>query len=438
MRKKEREYGLIKRLVFAFMRITQIASISSWLSGRLWLRPALYCLAAVGVVGLATLTDQFFPESVWFEVSQKAIKDLLSIIASSMLAVAIFSVSVMNSSYASAINASTPRAFEIVIADNSTKQALSSFIGAFIFAVVGIIGINFSSFGDAGRMVMFIMTLWVFAWVVGTFVYWIDYVTRLGQMRGVVQRVATAAEKSLYTYLRAPAGGGTLMRNDRTPPLGAAVVRADRGGVIRVVRIDELLHLADSHGLEIDVAKRTGTLVGAKDTLCHVSGQVPDDDLKASIRRCFVISSERDPVQDPDMTLRLLAEIADRALSPGVNDPGTATDVLDATVLVFTKAFTRAEADEKEEEDPRVRVPPLTPENLIGAAYEPIARDGSGLVEVAVRLQMSLAAITQVLPDDWKLAACQHGKWALERAETTLKHEWERERVRAAARWTED
>ena len=117
MKKKDREYGLIKRLVFAFMRITQINSISNWMAGRLWLRPAFYCLVAVAVVGLATLTDQFFPRNVWFEVSQKAIKDLLSIIASSMLAVAIFSVSVMNSSYASAINASTPRAVDIVIAD---------------------------------------------------------------------------------------------------------------------------------------------------------------------------------------------------------------------------------------------------------------------------------------------------------------------------------
>lgn len=408
------------------------------MSGRLWLRPAFYCLAAVAVVGLATLTDQILPGDVWFEVSQQAIKDLLSIIASSMLAVAIFAVSVMNSSYASAINASTPRAFDIVIADNSTKQALSSFVGAFIFAVVGIIGINFSSFGDAGRMVMFVMTLWVFAWVVGTFVYWIDYVTRLGQMRRVVQRVATAAEKSLYTYLRAPAGGGKLATPGKKPPKGATPVTSDRGGVIRSVGMENLLHLADSNGLEIDVVKRTGALVGANELLCHVSGQVPDDDLKAAIRHCFVISGERDTVQDPDMTLRLLAEIADRALSPGVNDPGTATDVLDATVLVFTKAFTRADATDKAEEDGRVRIPPLTPERLIGAAYEPIARDGAGLVEVAVRLQMSLSAITHIMPDDWKQAARQHGKWALERAETALKHEWERERVRDAARWTED
>ena len=432
-----REFGFVKRFAAKFMRLTQLDAIWTWLSGRLWLRPAFFCLVAVAVVGLATLTDRILPGDVWFEVSQQAIKDLLSIIASTMLAVAIFSVSVMNSSYASAINSTTPRAFEIVVADNSTKQALSSFIGAFIFAVVGIIGINFSSFGDAGRMVMFLMTLWVFAWVIGTFVYWIDYVTRLGQMRSVVQRVATAAEKSLFTYLQSPAGGGKLVEMNRTPPLGAAPILAERGGVIRFNRVDDLLHIADAHGVEIDVVKRTGSLIGANDPLCHVSGLVPDEALTKSIRSCFVISGERDPVQDPDMTLRLLAEIADKALSPGVNDPGTATDVLDAMVLVFTKAFTRAADSEKSDEDDRVRIPPFSPEQLIGAAYEQIARDGAGLVEVAVRLQKSLSAITQVLPEDWKSAARQHGKWALERAETTLKHEWERERVRQAARWTE-
>ena len=58
-----------------------------------------------------------------------------------------------------------------------------------------------------------------------------------------------------------------------------------------------------------------------------------------------------------------------------------------------------------------------------------------GWLEVAARLQMSMAAVMQILPDDWKPAARQHAKWALERSEHALKHEWERKRVREAARW---
>ncbi|MEZ5202287.1 MAG: DUF2254 family protein [Micropruina glycogenica] len=58
-------------------------------------------------------------------------------------------------------------------------------------------------------------------------------------------------------------------------------------------------------------------------------GRVTDDQLDA-VRRAFEINAHRTYDQDPRLGLVALAEIAIRALSPAVNDPGTAIEVLGA------------------------------------------------------------------------------------------------------------
>ena len=55
-------------------------------------------------------------------------------------------------------------------------------------------------------------------------------------------------------------------------------------------------------------------------------GDVPDD----VVERAVVRGPERSFDQDPMLAIRLLADIALRALSPAVNDPATAVDAIDA------------------------------------------------------------------------------------------------------------
>lgn len=56
------------------------------------------------------------------------------------------------------------------------------------------------------------------------------------------------------------------------------------------------------------------------------SGSMSDEDAEA-IAATFVIGDSRAFDQDPRFGLVALSEIASRALSPAVNDPGTAIDV---------------------------------------------------------------------------------------------------------------
>ena len=117
--------------------------------------------------------------------------------AASMLVIATFSVTSMVSAYAAAASTATPRAFILVVADNASQNALSTFVGSFIFSVVALTATKSNLFDKAGIFILFAMTVLVFAIVIYTFVRWVDRIARLGRMGSTINKVETATSNAL-------------------------------------------------------------------------------------------------------------------------------------------------------------------------------------------------------------------------------------------------
>jgi uncharacterized membrane protein len=116
------------------------------------------------------------------------------------------------------------------------------------------------------------------------------------------------------------------------------------------------------------------------------------EDLAEEIRECLEIAPLRSYEQDPRFGILALSEIASRALSPAVNDPGTAIDVLSRHLRNLTQW---RNSDDKPLFD-RLYLPGLSLDDLMGDAFGPIARDGAGIVEVQIRLQKTLLALVAI------------------------------------------
>lgn len=89
----------------------------------------------------------------------------------------------------------------------------------------------------------------------------------------------------------------------------------------------------------------------------------------------------------------VLCEVAQRALSPAVNDPGTAIAAMNTITRVLVD--TPAAPDIQEAPLDRLTIVPLDPADFIHQAFDPIARDGAAIPEVQLRMQKLLAIITQ-------------------------------------------
>ncbi len=155
-----------------------------------------------------------------------------------------------------------------------------------------------------------------------------------------------------------------------------------------------------------------------------------DAERLAALRRRFVIAPSRNFEQDPRFGVLALTEIASRALSPAVNDPGTAIDILGRHLRILALWQERAEA---EVAFPALWVPPLRLSDLMTDAFAAIARDGAGLIEVQIRLQKTLAGLVAQAPWVFGPDAQRLSDRALRLAEAALVLEEDRDALRLLA-----
>jgi uncharacterized membrane protein len=149
-----------------------------------------------------------------------------------------------------------------------------------------------------------------------------------------------------------------------------------------------------------------------------------------------VIGGSRVFDQDPRFGLLVLSEIASRALSPAVNDPGTAIGVTGTLVRLFVMWNECGKAgDVSTVQFDRVAVPELSVADMFDDAFTGIARDGAGNVEVVVRLLKALESLAAIGDATMRDNALRHARLALVRAENALKVPDDLTAVREAAKF---
>ena len=171
---------------------------------RLWVTPALASVVAVLLALAAAWVSRVVPEDTLPDIDRDTVQSLLTIVASSMLAVTTFSLSIMVSAFASAANGATPRATELVMGDEGTRSAIAMFLSAFIYAVVARVALGMGYYGGAGRFVLFLGTMGVLVMLLVTLVNWVKTLSTLGRMSNTLNKIEQAAEKALRTHWRAP------------------------------------------------------------------------------------------------------------------------------------------------------------------------------------------------------------------------------------------
>ena len=107
------------------------------------------------------------------------------------------------------------------------------------------------------------------------------------------------------------------------------VVQANRGGAIQAVDPDGLVGWARAHRAELVLPHPVGDFVHTGEVLVHVYGGALGDRAAEELRGMIALGDERTFEQDPAFAIRIMVDMANKALSPAVNDPTTAVQVLD-------------------------------------------------------------------------------------------------------------
>ena len=401
------------------------------------MRPLMLCVLSVGAALIAKASESLGFDDRIPAIASESIETLLSITAGSMLVIATLAVTSMVSAYASASSTATPRSFSLLVADNLSQNALSVFLGAFIFTFVGLVALKNGYYGKSGLFVLFVMTVIVVAFVIITFVRWVDWIARLGRISTIVEKVEAAGVDAFERSRLERRLGGAEIEND----LGEDnPVYCDKIGYVQHVNMEALQECAKEHAVRVTLSAVPGTFIAPGRPLAFVHSDDDSSSIDDSvIASTFEIGDSRVYDDDPRFALVALSEIASRALSPAVNDPGTAITIFGSYIRLLSIYSRPLQEDERTDvQFDRIFVPDLSAEDMLDDAFRAIARDGAGVVEVQIRLQKALCAIAELPDDELKKAAVRLSRTALERAEKALEVEADAELVREAAAWAKN
>ena len=399
----------MNRWLFLWKRMTR----------ELWFRSGLYAVFGVVAALAAVVLAPLVPTELADRFGGESVEQVLTILASSLLAVATFSLGAMVTAYTAVSSAATPRVASLVTGDEVTQKSLSTFVGAFLYAIVGVTAINAHYYAAEGRAVLFLTSLAVVGLVAFRLLAWINRLSRLARLGHMIELVEDRATHALCETAVHPNLGG------RPGGLGAQAVEvfSPWTGYVQNVDPDHLQRAAETADIDVEVLALPGTFVRRGEVLCRLGMAKADEDTHDEFCTAFTLGRSRSFDQDPRFAL---------ALSPGVNDPGTAVEIA-TTAVRLLDAWSQARAGVSagaEVTHGRLRTRPLLEVDMLDDVFGPLIRYGAGDLLVAIQLQKSLNSLAAE-PGALGRAAAQLGKEARKRSLAALASSYDRARLAA-------
>ena len=174
-----------------------------------------------------------------------------------------------------------------------------------------------------------------------------------------------------------------------------------RSGIIQDVDVPRIIAAARSADAAVEIVVPTGEMVHHRATVAVIHGSV-DPSLDAVVVRAVRTGAGRTFEQDPTMAFRVLVDIALRALSPAINDPTTAVQVLDCEEDLLRMLAYR-DLDAGEITGPRGRTRVLLPlpgwDDYVALAVDEIVEAGAAQVRIRRRVEHLLRELIALAPE---------------------------------------
>jgi uncharacterized membrane protein len=298
-------------------------------------------------------------------------------------------------------------------------------VGAFVYSLASIILFQTGLYPDESALVIMAVTVVVVITVVGALMRWIEHLSTLGSMDDSLKCVHERGKQALAHHAKAPLMGGRALAGAVMPET-VYPVRALQSGYVQFVDMPGLHEALGDTGA-IYLLCRPGAFALKGMAIAQVAGMAAAraDRLAA----CVLIGQTRSYEQDPEFGLMVLSQISARALSPGINDGGTAVEAINRmTTLLWD--YARA-VEPVELRFGNIYMPAIEADDLIRAAFAPSARDGAGSAELVCALRAALLRLGYAPDDAMAQAALDMDALALGYGQQSLTLEADKARLRA-------
>ena len=333
------------------------AQITKWLleiRASYWFLPAVMVLGAI-ILSVCTISIDGHVESDWpektpflFSTQPEGARSLLATVAGSMITVAgvTFSLTLLAVSHAS--SQFGPRILNNFMRDRANQFTLGTFISTFIFCLLVLrtvrnaeesTGLENAQIAEAfvphiSITVALILTLCS----VGVLIFFIHHIPESIRLSNVVSRVGLDLQKSVDELFPEMLAHDQPEDNSNSPLDSvpseffeqAMVITLDHSGYVQTIDDQGILHVANENDLIVFLNCKPGDFYCPGTELLYAwPAERINDDVKTNLKSCYALGIHRTVSQNALFAVDQLVEVAQRALSPGINDPITANYCID-------------------------------------------------------------------------------------------------------------
>ena len=388
-----------------------------------WVIPLSYAVVAIAAGMVFPRLETPIFHGLGSTVTVSAAMAIYSSVASGMLALTavVFSLAFVMIQFSA--TAYSPRLVLWISRDPFMWHAVGVFTATFLYAIAALAWVDRNG---SGRVPL------VSSWVViglllASVAMFVGLIQRIGLLQ--INRMLTftgdqgrAVIDTVYPQLDSPATM-TTSEEFRTLPPTQTLLHHSGPEVIQKLDIAALVDLARANGGVIEMVAAVGdTVVVFTPLLCVYGVRHPIDE--TALFNAIEMGEERTFDQDPKYAIRLLVDIAIKALSPAINDPTTAVQALDQIEDLLLRLGRRElEIGDFRDRDGQLRLIMPYPawEDFLRLAFDEIASYGAKSVQVMRRMKALVNDLTSRLPED-RHAALRH--WEV-RLQSTIARSFE-------------
>ncbi|WP_417418669.1 DUF2254 domain-containing protein [Hoeflea sp.] len=351
------------------------------------------------------------PLPFWLAISTDTARSLLSTIATAAITTLSMVYSIMLVVFTLAAGNIAPRLLQRFSRDRVNQVTAGILGGTFLYSLSVL-----RATGPDLRPEMSIAVAFILAAVsvlqVINFVY---SVSRSVTIDAEVAKISEQLEHQVNVLLAETGTGQDSLDEDAL----VTTIRASESGYVTMLDEAALLRLARHHDTSIAVRVAPGDFVLAGQELAVAGFDEDDKDAAATVISSISLQPYRGAVDDIRFSIRILLEIALRALSPGVNDSFTAVTCADRIAAALVKPVSeglRGDVRCDENGVARLKVPGLSLEDLFNMTLHPLRQAARGNILMLDHLGKVLNSLHAIAGPEAKRLIKAHGKALLETA----------------------
>lgn len=361
-----------------------ITPISKWIriyynkvTGSIAFIPGISALAFLLLIWILLAVDfSEWAQNLKADFSWLQIKDastarsLVSTVAAAIISLTVFSFSMVMIVLNQAASQMSNRVLHGMIENRFQQLILGFYIGTIVYALLLLSTIRDNSSGITVPSLSVYILILLTVIDIFLFIYFLDYVTKTVRYETVIGRLQNKVIKSMESKFEK---GQTQKPNWETLP--KIELKSPASNYFQSFDEKKLLQLMTDQNLHANFLFKPTTYVLKNTVFMEVYGKESLDDDNIKIILSTVDFYDGQPVErNSDYGFTQLSEVAIKALSPGINDPGTAVIALHALsdLFYFKMKHRLPETIFDDEETPRIYRPTSTFKELFEKCILPI------------------------------------------------------------------